>query len=46
MKVGDLVKLSDPYGMAISNEVLSEVMVWWDSLAFDAVSQPSYEELQ
>ncbi len=30
-------QLSDPYGMAISNQVLAEIFVWWDSLPEDAV---------
>ncbi len=29
---GKRIKLSDPYGMAISNDILSEFIVWLDSL--------------
>ncbi len=39
------VFLSNPEGMEISNQVLVEMFLWWDSLPRDAVLPPNSEEL-
>ena len=39
-------QLSDPHGMEISNQVLIQMVLWWDSLPEDAVVGPSFGELQ
>ena len=39
IRKGNRVYLSNPEGMAISNQVLVEMLIWWDSLPNDAVSQ-------
>ncbi|WP_320667117.1 radical SAM family heme chaperone HemW [Prochlorococcus sp. MIT 1307] len=38
-------KLSDPEGMEFSNQVLIQMLLWWDSLPEDAVAVPSFGEL-
>ncbi len=38
-------QLSDPQGMAISNQVLVEMLLWWESLPADAVASPNLEGL-
>ncbi len=37
-RVGRRYRLTDPEGISISNQVLVEVLLWWDSLPNDAVS--------
>ncbi len=32
--------LTDPYGMTVSNQVLVEMILWWESLPHDAVEGP------
>ena len=39
-------QLSDPQGMEISNQVLVQMLLWWDSLPEDAVALPNFEALQ
>ena len=39
-------KLSDPKGMELSNQILVQMFLWWDSLPQDAVVGPKFEELQ
>ncbi|ABX09290.1 radical SAM family heme chaperone HemW [Prochlorococcus marinus] len=34
--------LTDPVGMNVSNQVLVEMLLWWDSLPKSAVAQPSF----
>ncbi len=34
---GERFYLSDPYGMEISNQILVEILLWWESLPVDAV---------
>ena len=38
-------QLSDPEGMAISNQILVEMLLWWQSLPADAVASPNLEGL-
>ncbi len=45
-KTGQRYQLTDPYGMNLSNQVLVEMMIWWDSLPPDVVDSPKFEELQ
>ena len=33
---GNRVRLTDPEGMEISNSILVEMLIWWDSLPIDA----------
>ncbi|WP_320675003.1 radical SAM family heme chaperone HemW [Prochlorococcus sp. MIT 1341] len=43
LKIGNRIKLSEPDGMAISNQILVEILLWWDSLPVDAVVEPRLE---
>ncbi len=45
-KQGWRFQLSDPLGMEISNQVLVQILHWWDSLPEDAVALSSFAELQ
>ncbi len=38
-------KLSQPKGMELTNQVLVQMLIWWDSLPQDAVHGPSFGEL-
>ncbi len=38
---GKRMKLTNPKGMSISNQVFLELINWWDSLPTDAVHQPT-----
>ncbi len=42
---GRRIYLSDPEGMEISNHILVQMMIWWNSLQ-DVVDEPILEELQ
>ncbi len=42
---GQRVQLSDPLGMEISNQVLVEILLWWESLPSDVAALSSLEEL-
>ena len=41
LQEGGRWRLSDPEGMALSNQVLVELMCWWESLPADVVRSPS-----
>ena len=41
--IGNRIKLTDPDGIAISNQILIEILFWWDSLPDAAVVQPTFE---
>ncbi len=41
---GSRLKLSKPLGMAFSNQVFVELLLWWNDLPPDAVALPNYEE--
>ena len=38
--LGNRIALSDPHGMEISNQILVEMILWWDSLPDGAVVRP------
>ncbi len=40
-KVGKRIILSNPEGMELSNQILIQMILWWDSLPLDAVSPPN-----
>ena len=44
LRSGRRWRLSDPEGMAMSNQVLVELLLWWESLPADAVAEPNPEE--
>ena len=39
--LGDRVLLTNPEGMELSNQILVEMMIWWDSLPDSAVAPPN-----
>jgi len=39
-KTSNRYSLTDPFGMTVSNQVLVEMMLWWESLPLDAVEEP------
>ncbi len=41
---GGRLRLSDPEGMALSNQVFVELLVWWNELPHDAVVLPNHLE--
>ena len=40
-QIGRRWQLSDPLGMEISNQVIIQMLIWWDCLPCDAVSLPN-----
>ena len=45
-RFGNRIKLTDPNGMDISNQVFVQMLLWWDSLPEDAVSLSNLGELE
>ena len=42
LEVGKRIVLSDPDGMDLSNPILVQMLLWWDSLPKDAVRSPKF----
>ena len=42
IKSGRHLRLTDPKGMAISNQIFVEILLWWESLPNSAVSLPRF----
>ena len=40
-KTGKRIVLTNPKGMELSNQILVQMILWWESLPNDAVSQPN-----